>query len=45
MTSKQLPTYAKLIQTIYATFIQWFVPLGWGATHPSPLALAATKHT
>ena len=33
-------------QTTYATFLQWFVPLGWGATRPSGLlAFAATNHT
>ena len=42
----QLLTYARPTQTIYATFLQWFVPLGWGATRPSgPLAYAATTHT
>ena len=45
MTSKRLPTYGKPNQIIYATFLQWFVPLGWGATHPSgPLAYAVTNH-
>ena len=41
----QLLTYAKPNQTTYATFLQWFVPLGWGATRPSgPVAYAATTH-
>ena len=42
----QLLTYAKPNQTIDAMFLQWFVPLGWGATRPSgPLAFTATNHT
>ena len=46
MISTQLLTYAIPNQTNDATFLQWFVPLGWGATRPSgPLAYAATNHT
>ena len=42
---QQLLIYDRPTQTIYATFLQWFVPLGWGATRPSgPLAYAATTH-
>ena len=42
----QLLNDARPTQTIYATFLQWFVPLGWGATRPcDPLAYAATTHT
>ena len=45
MTSTQLLTYAIPNQTNDATFLQWFVPLGWGATRPSgPLACVATTH-
>ena len=44
MTSTQLLTYAIPKQTNDVTFLQWFVPLGWGATRPSdPLAYAATN--
>ena len=40
----QLLIYAKPNQTNDAMFRQWFVPLGWGATHPSgPLAYTATN--
>ena len=45
MTSAQLLSDTRPTQTIYATLLQWFVPLGWGATRPSgPLAYAATNH-
>ena len=41
----QLLIYARPNQTNDATFVQRFVPLGWGATRPSgPLAYAATNH-
>ena len=40
----QLLIYARPNQTFYATFLQWFVLLGWGATRASgPLAYAATN--
>ena len=41
----QLLNDARPNQTNDATFLQWFVPLGWDATRPSgPLAYAATNH-